>query len=160
MPLISFRGSRVKPGMTQMVGFSLLELILSIAIFAILGGATAIPFASRFFNSNSLENTTNEAISSLRTAQINALSGKERSPWGVHIEATKIIMFKGSSYIPPGTVFDQEFIVPGILTLTPMDITFHVLTGTPSAAQTITIQNTLGDNHVVQVNEAGTVDVD
>jgi len=169
MSPFSFRGSRVKPGMTNNKnritlslpnGFSLLELILSITIFAILGGMTAIPFASRFFNKNNLENTTNEAVASFRTAQINSVSGKERSPWGVHIDTTKIVMFKDSSYVPPGNTFDQTFIVPGTLTITPIDVTFDVLTGTPSAIQTVTIQNSLGDNHIVHVNEVGIVDVD
>ena len=141
-------------------GFSLLELVLALAVFAIVGGATAIPFASRFFNKNNLENKTNEVASSLRTAEINSISGKEHSRWGVHIGSTKIILFKGSSYIPPGTGFDQTYDIPDTVTITPIDITFDALTGSPSAVQTITLQNTLGDSHTVRVNEAGSVDVD
>jgi Tfp pilus assembly protein FimT len=156
---ISFRGSRVKPGMTQMLGFSLLELIVSVAVFLILGGMTAIPFASRFFNRNDLETKTNELVSSLRIAQINSVSGKESSKWGVHTDATKIIMFKGSSYIPPGTSFDQSFVVPPTLTITPVDVTFDVVTGSASATQTITIGDTLGQQYVVSVNQTGSVNV-
>lgn len=141
-------------------GFSLLELILSIAIFAVLGGMTAIPFASRFYNKNTLENTTNEVMSSLRTAQMNSISGKEQSMWGVHTDSTKIVMFKGSSYTPPGTAFDQIYTISGTLTVTAIDVIFNALTGTPSAVQTLAIQNTLGDSHSVHVNEVGTVDVD
>jgi prepilin-type N-terminal cleavage/methylation domain-containing protein len=140
-------------------GFSLLELILAVAIFAILGGVTAIPFASRFFNKNNLENKTNEIVSSLRTAQMNSISGKEHSQWGVHIDSAKIIMFKGSSYAPPGTPFDQKYDIPGTITISPVDITFNALTGNASAVQTITIQDALGQHYIVSVNEVGSVDV-
>jgi len=140
-------------------GFSLLELIVSVAVFLILGGMTAIPFASRFFNRNDLETKTNELVSSLRIAQINSVSGKENSRWGVHIDALKIVMFKGSSYTPPGTSFDQTFVVPPTLTVTPIDVTFNTLTGTPSAVQTVTIGDGLGQQYVVSVNQTGSVNV-
>jgi len=153
------RTSYVVPRTSYFHGFSLLELILAIAIFAILGGMTAIPFASRFFNKNNLENKTNEVVSSLRTAQMGSISGKEHSRWGVHIDAAKIIMFKGSSYIPPGTPFDQSYDIPPTLTITPTDMTFDLLTGNTSSPQTITIQGSLGDSHTVSVNAVGSVDV-
>jgi len=151
-----------KKGLTLSLpkGFSLLELIIAIALFLILGSMTAIPFASRFLNSNNLEVKTNEVISALRTAQMGSMSGKEASRWGVHIDATKIIMFKGSLYTPPGTPFDQSYDIPGNITITPIDITFDRLTGNASSAQTITIADSLGKQYVVSINAVGTVDVE
>jgi len=141
-------------------GFTLFEVIIAITIIVILGSATSIPFASRFINRNNIENKTNEVVSSFRTAQLNSISGKENSPWGIHIDTTKIVMFKGASYVFPGTAFDQKYDVPSTVTITPVDMTFSILSGSPSAVQTVTIQNSLGENHIVRVNEVGSVDVD
>jgi len=144
---------------SRLCGFSILELIVSIAVFLILGTMTAIPFASRFFNKNNLENKTNEIVSSLRTAQMNSISGKEHSQWGVHIDGAKIIMFKGSSYVPPGTSLDQSYDIPPTLTITPIDIVFDALTGNASSQTSITIQDPVSGQYVVTVNVVGSVDV-
>jgi prepilin-type N-terminal cleavage/methylation domain-containing protein len=140
-------------------GFTLLELILAVTVFAIIGGATAIPFASRFFNKNNLENKTNEVVSALFTAKLNSVSGKEHSQWGVHIDSTHIIMFKGSSYVPPGTTFDQTYDIPPTTTITTIDVAFNSTTGNPSAPQTIAISDALGDQHILSVNEVGSIDI-
>jgi prepilin-type N-terminal cleavage/methylation domain-containing protein len=141
-------------------GFTIIELLISIAIVVILGSATSIPFASRFINRNNVETKTNEVVSAFRTAQLNSISGKGHSSWGVHIDTTKIVMFKGISYVFPGTVFDQKYSIPSTVSITPVDVVFDELTGSPSAVLTVTIQNSLFENHIVRVNEVGSVNLD
>lgn len=89
-------------------GFTLVELLLVIAIVAFVG-ATSIPVGSAFLVRNQLKNKTNEIVSSMRTAQLESISGKEDSQWGVSIDASEIILFKGSSYIARDSDFDQIF---------------------------------------------------
>lgn len=139
-------------------GVSLIELLLVIAIIAVLG-ATTIPAGSSFLVRNHLRNKTNEVVSSLRTAQINSLSGKENSQWGVHISASQIIMFKGSSYSAPGTSFDQKYNIPTSISITQTEIVFDKLTGNPDTTATITVSSNAGQSNTVTVNEVGAVDV-
>lgn len=137
-------------------GFSLIEMLLVISITAIIG-ATTIPVASNFLARNHLKNKTNEVISSLRTAQINALSGKEDSQWGVNISTTQITLYKGSSYAGRDSAFDQSFNIPSIISITQAEVVFDKLTGNPDTTATITISSDIGSN-TVTVNEVGTVD--
>lgn len=139
-------------------GVTLIELLLVVAITLVVGVAV-VPLGAGFLVRNQLENKTNEIVSSLRTAQLNSISGKEQSSWGATITSNKIIMFRGSTYSSPGTVFDQSFDVPQSISITAVEIVFDRLTGNPNAPATITLTSNTGDNSTVVVNEVGTVDV-
>ena len=92
-------------------GFTIIEILIVIAIMAILGAA-ASPLYSNFLVRTYFRNKTNELVASLRTAQLNTIAGKEGSRWGVHISSSEIIMFKGASYVVPGTAFDYKYSIP------------------------------------------------
>lgn len=140
-------------------GVSIIELLLVIAIIAVIG-ATTIPAGAGFLVRNHLKNKTNEVVSTLRAAQINTLSGKEDSQWGVQISSNQIIMFKGASYSTPGTTFDQEYNIPASISITQTEIVFDKLTGNPDTTATITVSSNVGASNTVTVNEVGVVDVD
>lgn len=139
-------------------GVTLIELLLVVAIIVVVGVAIA-PLGAGFLVRNQLENKTNEIVSSLRTAQLNSISGKEQSSWGVTITSNKIIMFRGSTYTSPGTAFDQSFTIPQSITITPVQVVFDPLTGNPNTPTTIVLTSNTGDSNTVVVNEVGTVDV-
>lgn len=140
-------------------GFTIIELLMVIAIVAILG-ATIIPLSANFLVRSNLENKTNEVVSHLRTAQINTLAGKEDSQWGVNITSTQIILFKGSSYAARDSTFDQIFSIPGSVTITQDEIVFSKLTGNPDATASLTVIAGGAGSKTVTVNEVGTVDVE
>ena len=142
------------------VGVSIVELILVIAIVVILS-AIAYPFGVSFLARNHLKNKTNEIVSSLRIAQINSISGKEDSQWGIYIDSDNIIMYMGSSYVPPGTDQDQSYEIPGAISISPnpTELVFDKLNGDPSSTATITVTNSLGNSNTITVNEVGIVDV-
>lgn len=134
-------------------GVTLIELLLVVTITAIIGAAT-IPVASSFLVRNHLRNKTNELVSSLRTAQINSINGKEDRQWGVDISATEIKM-----YAVGDSSFDQVYSIPSSVTITQDTIIFDKLTGNPDDTLSISVTNNVGDSNTVSVNEVGIVDV-
>lgn len=139
-------------------GFTLIELLLVISIIAIVG-ATTIPAGSAFLVRNNLKNKTNEVVSSLRIAQLNAISGKEDSQWGVNISSSQITLFKGSTYTIRDSSFDQSYSIPGSISITQVERVFDKLTGNPNSTVTITVSSNAGDSNTVTLNEVGTVDI-
>lgn len=148
--------NNVKP----QIGVSFVELLLIITIVTILS-VGAYPFGASFLARNHLKNKTNEIISSFRIAQINSISGKEDSQWGVYVDSSSIIMFMGSSYISPGTVQDQVYEVPSTISVSPnpVEVVFDKLNGNSSSTVTITVTNAIGGSNTISVNEVGVVDV-
>lgn len=144
--------SRIKNKKTKKSGFSLIELILVVAIISIVGAST-IPVGSRFLVQNNFRNKTSEIVSSLRTAQINTISGKEDRQWGVEISASTIKL-----YAVGDSAFDQTFSIPPSISITQNTIVFNKLTGNPTTTGSIVVSSSIGSN-TVTVNEVGTVDV-
>lgn len=140
------------------LGVTFIELIMIVAFVSIIG-ATAIPIGSGFLVRNHLRNKTSELVSSLRTAQLNSLSGKENSQWGVNIESNSMVLFKGSSFIGRDQSFDELFTIPASITITPVEVVFDKVTGNPNTAATITIQSNANDIRTVAINQVGVVDV-
>ncbi len=134
-------------------GVTLIELLLVIAIIALLG-ATTIPVGSGFLIRNQFHNKQNELISSLRTAQLNSLSGKGNRQWGVDISASTIKM-----YAVGDANFDQSFNIPGSISITQDTIIFQKLTGNPDATATLTVSSNGGDSKTITVNQLGVVNV-
>lgn len=139
-------------------GVSLIELLLVISLIVIVG-ASSYSYGSASISRNNLRNKTNEIISSLRSAQINSISGKNGSVWGVSVGNGKIVMFMGPIYSEPGTDFDVEYSIPSTIQVTPAEVVFGKLEGNPSQPVTITVSNNLGESNIIVVNEVGIVDV-
>lgn len=139
-------------------GITIIELLIVIAIIAIIGASTT-PMLSNFLVRNFLRNKTNELTASLRTAQINSISGKEDSQWGVNISSSDITLFKGSSFASRDPDFDQPFSIPASINITNDEIMFDRLTGNPDSTATLSVSSNAGESNTVSVNEVGTVNV-
>lgn len=141
-------------------GISLVELILVVVILSILA-VSGVSFGSGFLIRSNLADKTNELVSSLRTAQVNAMSGKENGKWGVRVDSglEQIIMFQGDNYTSRNPVFDQIFEISGYVAITNTEVVFDENTGNPASVATIVVSNSLGDSHTVSVNEVGIVNV-
>lgn len=78
-------------------GWSLVELIVVIAIFGILAVAAFVSFGG-FRNAKTLETTVDEAVSLLNEARSKTLSSEDDSQYGVRFENFKMTLFKGDGY--------------------------------------------------------------
>jgi len=132
-------------------GFSLIELILVVAIVLTLGVLSSV-FYSRFLNQNSVANVSDQFASQLRKAQTYAMAGKQNSSWGVKYTAGTITLFASSS-----GAFDETFSVNGNIGVSGFSqVIFAKTTGIPDLTPTITISGG-GNTKIVSVNSQGAV---
>jgi len=93
---------------SKIKGFTLVELILVVALFLTVFGGTAISLSS-FLNRSDLDQTTKEVVQMLRQAQGYSMAHYQDSSWGVYLEdtANRLTFFQGSSYAARVPSFDR-----------------------------------------------------
>lgn len=83
----------------KLKGFTLLEILFSIAILGIL--VTIVTFSFSKLNSQQeLENSTDLVVTILNEARSLTLSSKNDSQYGVYLDTSKVVLFEGISYSP------------------------------------------------------------
>ncbi|MDD2225436.1 MAG: prepilin-type N-terminal cleavage/methylation domain-containing protein [Candidatus Shapirobacteria bacterium] len=141
--------------MVNKFGFTLIELILVVALILIIA-TTATFYNSQWYFQNNLDSTKNILISSIHKAQSYSISKKNGLTWGVCLTGQTIRMFGGSCASP--TIKD-DFILPANISINGLStITFNPLRGEPNSAQSI---NLSGNNKTFNliINSAGGVSV-
>lgn len=147
-----------------MRGFTLIELILVIAISVIVAGLS-IPFLQSFGVSTDTRTHALTINRTLRRAQQQAMSGQVDASWGVYFDTTgnEIILYQGDNYVARDTDYDQSTILEGGLTLSNTfgdDINFAVYSGTPSVSGTATITSQNNEVFIISVTSLGIIQVD
>ena len=131
-------------------GITLIELLLVIAIVALLGAA-ATPFLSSFVLRTNFDATGQKVVSSIRKAQGYAMDGKQSQVWGVCKSGNYIRLFSGSCGSP---VVAENFLIPSSINISGLsEITFN-LRGEPSAVLSISVTSSL-ESETIGVNAAG-----
>lgn len=125
--------------MNKKNGFTLIEMIIVIALMAILA-LTAIPVITGYQTDAKLASTASRIISTLRYSQNKSIVGEGTSTWGVHFDTTSshfFSIFQGSSYAS-GTNTEPVYLTDGVslsnisITGGGNDIIFTRLTGKTS----------------------------
>jgi prepilin-type N-terminal cleavage/methylation domain-containing protein len=138
-------------------GFTLLEVLLSIACISIIAGI-AIPVYQSFQIRNDLSIASTTIAQSLRRAQILSQSSAGDTTSGVKIQSGSIVVFQGTTYAGRDTSLDESFNLPVSITPTGIDeIIFSKLTGFPSTTGTITLTSNINEIKTITINEKGTV---
>ncbi len=145
-------------------GFTMLELLLTTAAFAIII-AIAIPFSNSSIVRGNLDNSARSLESSMRRAYTYARGSENNSDWGVRVSTSSVIVFSGSTYAGRDSVFDEigNMSSPALLggTLASdgvAEITFAKGTGTPNATGTITLTGG-GNMKIITINDKGAISV-
>lgn len=121
-------------------GFTLAEIVTVVAILSILM-SVAIPSFSGFRNSKLLDATSEEILAVISTARGNTLSAKVGSPYGVHFEATKFVLYQGS-YVDPN-VNNVVYMLDNKLELTSIintNVLFDPLTGKTTQSGSVVVR--------------------
>ena len=135
--------------------FTLIELLLVIAIVALLGGATT-PFLSQFLLRNSQDTTVDKVLGSLRQAQNYSQNHKFNSVWGLCLSDQNIRLFAGTDCNT--YTYHQDFSYSSTVTVSGMStITFNNR-GEPSSPLSVSISSDI-DSATISLNAVGGLSV-
>lgn len=139
-------------------GFTLLELLLSVTIIALLAGLS-IPVYQTFQVKTDLDAATLTVAENLRRAQVLSQSVEGDSQWGVNIQSGNITLFKGSTYAGRDSTYDETTSISNVISPSgDSEIVFAKFTGDLTTPKTINLQSLNSNTQTLTVNEKGTVE--
>ncbi|MCK5080836.1 MAG: prepilin-type N-terminal cleavage/methylation domain-containing protein [Candidatus Moranbacteria bacterium] len=142
----------------QKKGYTLLEILLSVAIISVIAGFS-ISVYQTFQNRNDLDVTVGAMMDSLRRAHFFSQGIKNDSQWGVKIENSKIVLFQGNSFSTRDQSYDEEFLVSSTISSSGLqEIVFEKFSGTPDSVGLITLTSINNDSRSISINSKGFLD--
>lgn len=137
-------------------GFTLLELLLSLATISLLAGLS-LPIYRTLITKNDLDIAATTIAQSLRRAQILSQAVDGDTSWGLKLQSGSITLFKGVSFATRDSSFDETFDVPSSISVGgTTEIVFAKLTGFPQTTGTVNL-GAEADSRSVTINEKGMV---
>lgn len=125
-------------------GFTLIELIIAMAIIVIVVGVLVSPFAT-FRRNQILKAEAENILSLINKARSQTLAAKNDLNYGVHFSTTSTILFPGNTY-DPSHVANEIITLNEAVSIETIDLSggtnevvFNRLIGTVSATGTITV---------------------
>ncbi|HSW98308.1 MAG TPA: type II secretion system protein [Candidatus Saccharimonadales bacterium] len=139
-------------------GFTLLEVLLSVTIMAMLVGIS-MPFYESFVRRNDLALATQTVSALIRRAETYSRSANSDSGWSVEFQSTTATLFLGNNFAGRNTNYDEAVSLPGSVTASGLsEVQFAKLTALPNTTGTVTLSSTLSETRTVTVNAKGMVD--
>jgi len=140
-----------------MKGFTLIEVLLSIAAITIIAGIS-VPIYRSFQIRNGLDIAAATIAQGARRAQLLAEASDGDSQWGVHVGTSTIAVFRGASYAARNAAYDETFEVPASVTPSGLEeIVFERFTGAPLIPGTVTLTTNTNETRTITINAKGMV---
>lgn len=148
--------------MRKSSAFTLIELILVIALVGILAAATA-PMGSSIIVRNSQSTATDQVLGAIRKAQSYAMDKKLYEYWGVCTDNGKIRLFGGDQFATcTSNSFQEDYTIPSVVSVTGLNETMFNGRGEPipeTGLSSVSISSSLG-GQTISVNSVGGINVD
>lgn len=140
-------------------GFTLLEMLLVLALFATLAGIAVPLYRSQWLN-NDLRSAETVIVSSLHRASVLAQSGAEDDRWGVAIVPGSVTVFRGDTYAEHPDSHEVTSVSEVLVASGDTEVVFQKNTGFPSQAATLTIASHEAQSFEVTISDQGIIDVE
>ena len=139
-------------------GFTLIELIVVMAVLAVLVGATAL-LGMRTVNVQEFERVRETARNELVAARSDTIAGSNDSAWGVKFNANSAVRFKGNTYASRVSAYDRTTSFGNTVTISgTSEVDFTRPFGAPSASATIILSDG-SRTATMTVNTIGTIQI-
>jgi len=143
--------------MTRQAGFTLVELLLSVAIMGLLSGIT-LPVYQSYVRRGDLDITAQNLALALRRAETYARAVNYDTAWSVEVQAASITVFRGTVFGSRNTAFDEVVAVPGSITPSGLaEVQFAPTSAAPNTSGAITLTSSTNDTRVITINAKGVV---
>lgn len=136
-------------------GFTLLEMLLTIAALGIIAGIGA-PVYQGMQVRNDLDIAATTIVETARRAQTLATASEGDATWGVYVVSEQIVLFRGTSYVARDTSYDEVTVLP--LSIVPTGISelvFSKFTGVPQSTGTIVLTSSTNETRTITINTRG-----
>jgi prepilin-type N-terminal cleavage/methylation domain-containing protein len=138
-------------------GFTLLEVLLSVALITILGGISLAAYYS-LFSRNDLDVAKNQIAQSLGRASFLSSASVGDTTWGVKVLPGNVVIFKGESYASRDANYDEIYSISSSVTPSGLlEIIFYKMTGFPGSVGAIILTSTNGETRTITINSKGSV---
>lgn len=137
-------------------GFTLIEVLLSVALIGLIAGIGAVVF-QQLQNRNDLDVAVAAIASSDRRAQALSRAADGDTTWGVRVNAGAITLFQGASFVSRNTALDEVTTMSSAISPSGFqEVVFSKLTGLPQATGTLTLSGP-NDSRTITLNAQGTI---
>lgn len=150
----------------QNFGFSLVEMIVAIAIGAVLVATVVVSFSS-FRNSKIVDVSADQILSVINEARVKSVSSEDYSRFGVRFEAGRAVFFKGDVFTEPNSS-NVQTTLSSLVEISDIslngggsDIVFQKLTGKTSNYGYLRVRLKSDNNKykIISVKPAGIADI-
>lgn len=139
-------------------GFTLLEVMLSVAILTLLTGLS-LPVYETFMRRNDLDLTAQQLAASLRRAGTYSRGVNRDSAWSVEVQPTAVTLFQGINFAGRNQSYDETFAMPASITISGLsEVQFAKLSAAPNTTGTITLTSSANATRTITVNAKGMVE--
>lgn len=144
-------------------GFTLIEILVVIAISAIIAVTSVVGFQA-LYQSSTLRAGSVEVFGALTSARTNTLASQGGTVFGVHISSTTVTRFEGSTFVLGNATnkvyeFEGGVTATGTLVTSGASIIFTRLTGETSPGGTLYIHDSEGTSTTtIAVHPSGLVE--
>jgi len=141
-----------------------MEILVAIAILAIIGGLTFSSF-SIYKNRENVRSVSLKIVAMLEEARSKTLASTGQEQYGVRIEENSAVMFSGSSYSALNEVGSSVTFITGVNATTTLsasitDVVFNRLSGETDNYGTVTISsNTETASSTIVIYKTGIVEI-
>jgi prepilin-type N-terminal cleavage/methylation domain-containing protein len=144
-----------------MKGFTLTELLITIAITVVLAAA-AVPIYGNLQVKSQLNESTSLLIQTFRTARENSESRLNNSSHGVKLNADSYVLYQGASYAARDASYDRLMELDSTMTLSTTiangETNFTKGLAEPNNVGTITLTHEIGEEREITINSFGVIE--